>query len=100
MTVREIVSNLARLWRDMDDVAKEPFAAVAVIDKKRSDDERAVWLASGREFPKRRKKQKRKNKKETSPNKRVKRVSSAYIFFSMVRPLGDNFQLYTPSRVV
>lgn len=86
MTVREIVSNLAKTWREMDEISKKPYEEVAIKDKQRADDERAAWVAAGKEIPKRRKKQKRKHKKhKVGAEKKVKRVSSAYIFFSMAQ---------------
>lgn len=87
MTVREVVSHTATLWRNMTDEQKAPYIAKASTDKARFDEERARWVAQSKDMSKRGKKKAskkdkgKKGKKGQQP-KKIKRVCSAFIYFS------------------
>lgn len=86
MSVRDVVSHTATLWRQLNDEQKAPYVARANEDKARFEEERSQWLLQNKDVKRRPRKIKRKDKKkkrgQKNEVKKVKRVSPAYIFFS------------------
>eukprot|EP00041_Stephanoeca_diplocostata_P016553 m.326335 g.326335 ORF g.326335 m.326335 type:complete len:376 (-) comp20402_c0_seq5:38-1165(-) len=84
MSVPEIVSHTATLWRRLTEEQKLPYVERARQDKQTFEEERTRWLVQSRDSrnPYSNKKLKGKRGQLALAEKRVKRVSPAYIFFS------------------
>ena len=77
MNAKEIISELARLWKDADEDVKAEYQEKATEDKKRYEVEMSEYVPSEEESPKS-KKGAKKTKKDTNAPKGAK---NAYIIF-------------------